>query len=83
MCPYNGPNHILLDLKGLEKSYLVPLPKRIEGSRLWQKKILKGRKWGQAIFSDVAKNNEEVKALLNPPEFYVSDLPTLIIYFIL
>ena len=48
-----------------------------------EKKGLKGGKWGQANFLDVAKMNEDVKALLKPPKFYVSNLLRLIIYFIL
>ena len=47
------------------------------------KKGFKGGKWGQANFSDVAKKNEEVKALLNPPKFYVRNLTRLMISFIL
>ena len=31
----------------------------------------------------VAKRNEEVRTLLNPPELYISNLPRLIIYFII
>ena len=44
MCPYDEPNYILLDLKGLKKRLLNPFAPKMEGSGLWQKKGLEGGK---------------------------------------